>query len=302
VPVRSLAALAAAVVATAAVPAGAPAVAAADAATVNDVSISIDEFEEFVGALSAAGLQQYTPSADAQTLDGDAGRALLSVLVANEARGQFLADIGEEPVSDEELEAVYGQLAADHPLQALEGGPRQAVAADQVYVGRLDALAVPDADILRQRYEESAAGLGVYCATAVSVASREDGEAVVRAVAGGATAEEAAAGVDGGVSDWQCTPVASVVDPVLVDSLAAAEPGDAVGPVSTTDGLVVLVLDTFEQAEPKLENFFLRLEDGGQTSAGFVLFQGFLLGADVTVNPRFGRWDPTSGSVVALGA
>ena len=38
----------------------------------------------------------------------------------------------------------------------------------------------------------------------------------------------------------------------------------------------MLVIDTFDAAAPKLESFFLRLEEGGRTSVGFVLFQGFL--------------------------
>ena len=58
---------------------------------------------------------------------------------------------------------------------------------------------------------------------------------------------------------------------------------------------------TFDDAAPKLESFFLRLEDGGETSAGFVLYQGFLATSDITVDPRYGRWDPQTGSIVTLG-
>ena len=63
------------------------------------------------------------------------------------------------------------------------------------------------------------------------------------------------------------------------------------------------MIDTFDTAEPKLESFFLRLEDDSSgTSAGTVLFQGFLFGSDISVDPRYGRWDPTTGTIVALGA
>jgi hypothetical protein len=45
------------------------------------------------------------------------------------------------------------------------------------------------------------------------------------------------------------------------------------------------------------------LEEGNsEASAGTVLFQGFLFGSDISVNPRFGRWDPVTGTIVALGA
>jgi hypothetical protein len=273
--------------------------AADDAATINGVGITIDEFDEAVTELADAGLEQFAPSPSSRTIDGEAGRSLLTILVMNEARGQFLADAGAEPVTEADIEAVYDELAADHPFQALEGTARVAVAEDQLYVERLDAVE-PDVAALQDRYEESPASLGVYCATAVTVADTAQAEAVIAAIEDGATPEDA-----GGesVSDWQCSTLASVADPVLLTSLLEAEPGDAVGPASTGDGLVVLVIDDFDSAAPKLENFFLRLEDESTgATAGSVLFQGFLLGSDITVDPRFGRWDPTMGTIVALGA
>jgi hypothetical protein len=274
-------------------------VAAGEAATVNGVSITVEQFDQIAVDLAGAGLTQFAPSPTSRTIDGEAGRQLLTVLVMNKARGQFIDDAGEEPVTDADIEAVFENLAADHPLQALEGDARAAVAEDQVYAERLDAIE-PDVSTMGEQYEESPASLGVYCATAISVADVEQADAVTAAIENGATPDEA-----GGesVSDWQCATLASVADPELLASLVAAGPGEAVGPASTGDGLVVLVIDTFDTAESKLESFFLRLEEGGSgASAGTVLFQGFLFGSDVSVNPRYGRWDPLTGTVVALGA
>jgi hypothetical protein len=42
--------------------------------------------------------------------------------------------------------------------------------------------------------------------------------------------------------------------------------------------------------------------DEGATSAGAVLFQGFLSSSDITVAPRYGRWDAITGTIVDLGA
>ena len=148
--------------------------AAGDAATVNGVSITVDEFDDFVTALADAGLTQFAPSPTSRTIDGDAGRSLLTVLVMNEARGQFLDDAGEEPVTEADIEAVFENLAADHPLQSLEGDARAAVAEDQVYVDRLNAIE-PDVSTMGEQYEESPASLGVYCATAISVADARAG-------------------------------------------------------------------------------------------------------------------------------
>ena len=81
------------VVAAAAVVAGPasvePAAAADDAATVNDASISVDEFEEFVAALADAGLTDFAADESSSTVGGDPGRAALSLLVTNEAQRQF---------------------------------------------------------------------------------------------------------------------------------------------------------------------------------------------------------------------
>jgi hypothetical protein len=202
-------------------------------------------------------------------------------------------------VTDADIEAVFADVPADQPVQALEGDARATVGEQQVYLDRLDAIE-PDVSTMGDRYDESPASLGVYCAQAISVADTDQAAAVIAAVEDGATPDEA-----GGesVSDWQCSPLASVTDPELLADLVAAGPGEAVGPASTGDGLVVLVIDTFEAAAPKLENFFLRLEeDSSATSAGDVLFQGFLFGSDISVNPRYGRWDPRTGTIVALGA
>ena len=104
------------------------------------------------------------------------------------------------------------------------------------------------------------------------------------------------------VADWACTELSTVADPALRDELVAAAPGDVVGPVSTGDGFAVLVVDSFDTAADKLENFFLRLEAEGQTAPGTVLLQGFLLTSDITVDSRYGRWDPQTATIVPLGA
>ena len=199
----------------------------------------------------SAGLTQFAPTEASRTLDGEAGRSLLTVLLMNEGRAQFLAEMGEDPPTEAEIEDVYATLGADHPLQTLTGDTRAAVAYDTIYTQRLDAIEVTDVETLRERYEAPPASLGVYCATAVVLADQADAEAVAAAIAGGATAEDAAATFDANVTDWQCTPISTVTDPVLHASLVAAQPGEAIGPVSTADGFAVLVIDTWDDAAPE---------------------------------------------------
>jgi hypothetical protein len=270
-----------------------------DAATVNGVSITVEEFDELVTALADAGLNQLVPSSTSRTIGGDTGRDVLRILVTNEASRQFFADAGAEPVTAADIEEVFAGVPPDQPVQALEGDARATVGEQQVYLDRLDAIE-PDVSTMGEQYGESPASLGVYCAKAISVADTDQADAVIAAVEDGAAPDDA-----GGesVADWQCATLASVADPELLAELIAAGPGDALGPARTGDELVVLVIDTFDTAAPKLENFFLRLEEEGSgTSAGDVLFQGFLFGSDISANPRYGRWDPVTGTIVALGA
>jgi hypothetical protein len=288
--------VAAAVVAVANVAGAVPAAQAADdAATVNGVSITVDEFDEFTTSLADAGLTQFAPTAGSRTLDGEAGRTLLTVLMMNEARAQFLADMGEPPPTEAEIDEFYTTLGEDHPLQSLTGDVRVAVAVDQLYATRIDSLEVTDVETLRETYETSPASLGVYCATAAVMANRDDAEDVAEALrAEGASWDAVSSVASAAPSDWECTPLSTVADPVLFDELVAAAPGEVIGPVRTSDGYAVLVIDEFDDAAPKLESFFLRLEDGGATSV-------FLATSEITVGPRYGRWDPLTGSVVTLG-
>jgi hypothetical protein len=225
---------------------------------------------------------------------------MLTLLLTNEARGQFFTAMGEEPVTDADIEAAIEAAGEGSPLQALEGAGRAAIGADQVYVQRLAAIE-PDVETLAEQYEANPASLGVYCATAVNVADDAAADTVRDALADGATVAEAADAAGATTSAWQCARLSGVADPQLRADLSDAAPGDAIGPVSTADGPVVLVIDEWDVAADKLENYFLRLADEGETSAGTVLFEGFLLSSDITVNPRFGRWDPATGSIVPLG-
>ena len=69
----------------------------------------------------------------------------------------------------------------DHPIRQTPV-VYEAVADDAAYRARLDTLEVPDVETLREQYEASPASLGVYCATAVNVATDEDAETVVAAI------------------------------------------------------------------------------------------------------------------------
>ena len=66
------------------------------------------------------------------------------------------------------------------------------------------------------------------------------------------------------------------------------------------DLIFVIEVATLDEVADDIEAFYAGAEEAG-TSAGELLFRGWFLDADVTVNPRYGRWDAASSSIVPLG-
>ena len=245
----------------------APALAADDVATVNDVSISVDEFEQTLQDLGVTG----------DLVPGDDGRAVLGALVLNEVTRQFLVDHGVD-VSDvsgtlQEQQAAYEALLAEADVE------------------------IPDG--LSEEYESTGGAAGLVCVRLFAVADADAGEEAMTAIAEGDDFDEVGAATDpsfeqtggsiSGEADQPCirraglTPAA---DP-LVAAAAEGEPGTPIGPVETQVGLFVVMVPPFE--------------DVRHTLAPLVARDDFVASSDITIHPRYGRWDGATSSVVPLG-
>jgi hypothetical protein len=86
---------------------------------------------------------------------------------------------------------------------------------------------------------------------------------------------------------------APVIGSDAVLALADAVPGDIVGPVQGPGGWHVLEVRPYDEVADAVAGMFEQL--GGQ-----LLFRGFLVGADVQVDPRYGRWDGAQALVIPL--
>lgn len=94
-----------------------------------------------------------------------------------------------------------------------------------------------------------------------------------------------------------------LVEP-FAEAVRGAEIGEIVGPVETQFGFHVIRVDdrpevTFEEAAPEIR---AQLEASQQQQVTGELLQEIVGEADVTIDSRFGVWDPQQGAVVAEDA
>ncbi len=194
------------------------------------------------------------------------------------------------------LEGSAGEQT-DAPL------PATSAELDQRYAAAVTTLAGEDA---KELYETGVSGSPVICIAAVTTANLEDANAVLALLNSGLSFEDAArqhstdtviaeAGgiVRGGVNgDQEC------LDPATVNpAVVAALKDTPIGQPITAD------LDTFS-AVLMLRPFDELLPESQSLVATTVVSQDQLDAlvddANVYVDPRYGRWDPATGSVVAL--
>jgi hypothetical protein len=272
VKLRRIVAVAVAVGAAASMPGAQPVAAGDVAATVNGVDISVDAFENTLTQLGAGDV-----------VPGDGGRGVLRELVINEAMRQFLTDHGVDP----DTATVAGGTTADY---------EQLRAQYELMLAEADVSA-PDS--VRDEYEGSGIAAGLVCLRLFGVSDVEAAEEAMDAIADGEDFDdvgadndpgfEARRGTVSGDPDQPCIEAASLSEAVqpIFEALDEAGAGEPTGPVETQFGLVVVMAPPYDEVSGIL--------------AGRAAFTEFLSTIDVTVNPRYGRWDAATASIVPLG-
>lgn len=251
-----------------------PASAADDVATVNGESISVDDFDEILESLGVT----------TDTVDANAARGLLTDIIVTEAMRQLVESRGIDP----------GERADNAPDDPGFAQDRQ----------RYQVL-LADVDSLSDEYAAAGGILeGLICLQVISVADAETGDDVIAELADGA--EFAAVGAEydptsaasgGWVSGdpaQPCLAVDQMTDaaaPVL-EAVADIEVGEPAGPIEIGEGFVVIV-----RTAP-----FDDVATAFTASPATAAVAEYLPTIDITINPRYGRWDAESGSVVALSA
>lgn len=307
---RRVAALLAATVAVVGPSLAQPVSAAEDAATVNGESISVDEFDALVVSVADSG--QFQLDADNDVIDAVQGRSALQIMITNEGRRQFLEEEGIEAISDDDRQAA-GEALDQQSGGNLVGPARDVLVDQSVLASQLAEVEAPDVTALGDSYAARPASLGVLCGRIIVVADAVAGAAVVDALEAGepvvSVGEEYSiepdfAGTQGSITgdpEQPCLALSSIqgAGPELAGPLVGARPGEPVGPIESQAGIIVFVVDPFDDVSAAITELYEDPESG--VSAGELAFAGWLLSADIRVNPRYGRWEPSTATIVPLG-
>lgn len=295
----------AAVVALAAPGSSTPASAADDAATVDGQSISIEEFEALMDAAGSV-VPEYAADPATDTVSAERGRELLRLMILNRVRPEFLEQHGIE-LSDGDRAAAEDAVAQSEGPEGYPEPLRSELVDDLAYSAATADVPAPDEDQLAALYRELPASTGVLCLNVISIAGDDADEAADALRDGDAPRDVVAAAGNGSRLQDECFSLGelSLSVPGLFRDLVALRPGELLDPIATSNGHQILQVPLFDDIAGELVDYFadppVSPDTGRVPSAGELLLMGYTMTADVSVNPRYGRWDATTADIVPLG-
>jgi hypothetical protein len=279
-----------------------------NAATVNGSEISRSDFEDDLDALSGLRGLINPLTAENGSYSGEAVRFWLGIQIEDELKRQAIADAGEA-VTDEDLATAEEQLSGGFGSD-WEDAPEAArvaltnIVATDIAFGRAISL---DREEVQATYESRPADTGTLCLSHILVESEDDALAVLDELDAGAdfaelaaerSTEPAAAETGGVLADQDgspCIPLTTLqssYDPQFVAGALEALPGTPTEPVESSFGWHVILARPFEEVGDDVVN------DASATGRP-ARIEELRDSADITTDPRYGRWDPEVGGVVA---
>jgi foldase protein PrsA len=278
----------------------------AKAATVNGSDITRADFERDIKTLAANPSLFNITGATERTIGGDTARQWLSQLIIWRAAESLLAAHGLSPSADatKQVEDQLKTPAAAKLPQSMKDEVVRGAAAVQ----SLTQVPAPSREQLAAQYASEPASTGTLCARHILVKTRAEAESVLGELAGGADfadvakrrSTEAGAKDTGGAltgSDGNaCLPLStyrSEFDADFTAGALAARAGVPTDPVKSQFGWHVILVRPFDEVATDLTKLVA-------TSPGEIALGGALGTADVTIDPRYGRWDPVKADVASL--
>ncbi len=215
----------------------------------------------------------------------DVGRAVVTQMILHNLLGQAAAQQGIV-VRDDEVNAAIAQAGGEQVLaeSTLDAGGVRERVADQLISTRLA--------------ERQVDRLSVTADIAVTQ-SREEALTLARALAaGGPAADRALAQASTAQRGQQIRP-ATTPQAALTPLIGIPEGDTAVFPISSQQGWVVVrVTDRRTDAPPAGPAAASRLDQQTLAEAGIRLLTPLASKTGITVNPRYGTWDPVTLGVV----
>lgn len=299
---RSLLCLLAGVVAVAACGSAGP-----NAATVNGAEIPRSTFEDDLAALSGLDGLISPLVVENGSYAGDDVRFWLGVAIENELKLQEIAAAGDA-VSDEDLRTAEEVLSSGFGERWGEAPERARVTLTNI-VATDNAFAravTVDRDEVQATYQARPADTGTLCLRHILVETEADAQAVLDELEGGAdfaelaaerSTEPVAAETGGALMDPDgspCIPLTTVesgFDPLFVVGALEAVPGTPTEPVESSFGWHVILARPFDEVGDDV------VADASAVGRPAKIAE-LRANADITTDPRYGRWDDELGGVV----
>lgn len=275
-----------------------------DALSIGGRSVSEEYVDMVVEQLAEA---QQVEIVDGK-VEGDAVRSVLAGILRVESAHVLLDQYGLA-VTDEDREAVLEQFSQD-PVFDLLGEELTnllvSLNAQDLALARLEA---PSRDTLAAMYAKSPASVGSLCVRHLVVATKQEASAAQQRVldgedfakvAGEVSTEPNANETGGALAEEgsECltlTTYQEQFDKLFTAGALQARPGVPTAPVQSSFGWHVIYVRPFDEVAQSIEASLAE-------QAGELLLSGYVATSEVRVASRYGRWDPSTGQVVALGS
>lgn len=270
-----------------------------DIFTVDGAGYPVSKFDAIVTDLITAG---QIKSTDGRLSTEDA-RSVIRTLIQFESFGGFAED-NDVSITDAERAQVESEAKADPQFETFSKDLQDLLLELNAASVMLSKVKTPSESELRARYDASPASTGVLCLSHILVKTEAEARSVLADLDKGAdfAAEakaksiEPAAKTSGGQlgsGDEPCAALGelqSTFDKDFLVGAVAAKAGVPSGPVKSSFGYHVILNRPFDEVKDSVARTITK-------SPGNTLFVGYLTGAKISVNSKYGRWNPALATI-----
>jgi len=242
--------------------------------------------------------------------DADRARLLLNAMVRTSAVEAILARAGAS-VTDSDLDLYFATVPSDSPLDELSDAMRRLIAmtSPDVVLSALTRADLPSDTDLEAMYAAQPISTGLLCLRHILVATEAEADGVVALLVEGEDfaalaadlSLEGSASITGGAltgTESECLPTAQYIssfDPDFVSAAFAAPATTWSQPVETQFGWHVILNRPWSEIGQDVVAAY------AGTDGALLYVDAVLNTAEVSVDSRFGRWNPSTGRIVPLG-
>ena len=242
--------------------------------------------------------------------DADRARLLLDAMVRTSAVEAILDRAGGS-VTDSDLDLYFATIPSDSPLNELSDAMRRLIAmtSADVVLSALTRADLPSDTDLEAMYAAQPISTGLLCLRHILVATEAEADGVVALLVEGEDfaalaadlSLEGSASITGGAltgTESECLPTAQYIssfDPDFVSAAFAAPATTWSQPVETQFGWHVILNRPWSEIGQDVVAAY------AGTDGALLYVDAVLNTAEVSVDSRFGRWNPSTGRIVPLG-